>query len=80
MGWCASLCGLLKIPFAEQNLALEECLSADEAMLANTSFCLAGVSRLQGIALPFPGPVLGRLLGAWNAEVGLDIHGQITAP
>jgi branched-subunit amino acid aminotransferase/4-amino-4-deoxychorismate lyase len=71
------LCAGLSIPFAEQALTLEDCLAADEAMLANTSWCLAGVSRLQGQALPFPGPILGRLLSAWNEDVGLDVHGQI---
>jgi branched-chain amino acid aminotransferase len=77
LGVVRELCAGLGISFAERSLTLEDCLSADEAMLANTSYCLVGVSRLQGKALPFPGEVLGRLLGAWNAEVGLDIHGQI---
>ena len=68
------LCGRLSIPFAEQSLTLDDCLHADEAMLTSTGYCLAGVSKLQGSPLRFPGPILTRLLHAWNEEVGLDIH------
>ncbi len=71
------LCGQLAIPFAEQALTLDDCLHADEAMLTSTGYCLAGVSKLQGSPLRFPGPILARLLQAWNEEVGLDIHAQI---
>lgn len=71
------LCATLAIPFAERALTLAECLAADEAMLASTTFCLAGVSRLQGQPLPWPGPIYQRLLAAWGAEIGLDIAGQV---
>jgi branched-subunit amino acid aminotransferase/4-amino-4-deoxychorismate lyase len=79
LGVVRELCGKLGIPFAEQPLWLQDCLGAGEAMLANSTWCLAGVSRLQGVPLPFPGKVMRRLLEAWNQEVGLDIHGQILA-
>jgi len=71
------LCGELGIPFVEQSLSLDDCLSADEAMLSCTTYCLAGVSRLQGKPLRFPGPIFGRILQAWNRHVGVDIHRQI---
>src|SRR5262245_26205842 len=51
------LCRELSIPFVERPLTLAECQSADEALLAGTAFCLAGVRRLNGITLPWPGPV-----------------------
>src|SRR5262249_26044128 len=69
------LCAGLGIEFAERPLGVYDCLNADEAMLASTPFCLAGVSRINGVALPWPGPVFGRLLEAWAVSIGLDIRG-----
>jgi branched-chain amino acid aminotransferase len=72
------LCGELHVPFVERPLTLGECQTADEAMLAGTAFCVAGVRRLDGVDLPWPGPVWRRLLAAWSARVGVDIEGQFT--
>jgi branched-subunit amino acid aminotransferase/4-amino-4-deoxychorismate lyase len=71
------LCTQLGIPFAERNLSLAECQSADEAMLSCTSYCLAGVRSLGGVDLPWPGPVFEKLLAAWSALLGVDVRGQI---
>jgi branched-subunit amino acid aminotransferase/4-amino-4-deoxychorismate lyase len=71
------LCGELRIPFAERPLTLAECHAADEAMLTCTSYCVAGVRRLDGVELPWPGPVWRRLLAAWSQRVGVDIEAQI---
>ncbi len=71
------LCGELDIPFAERPLTLAECQSADEAMLTCTSYCVAAVRRLNGVELPWPGPVWRRLLAAWSERVGVDIEAQI---
>jgi branched-subunit amino acid aminotransferase/4-amino-4-deoxychorismate lyase len=71
------LCGELGIRFVEKALRPDDCLAADEAMLASTPYCLAGVSRINGVAVPWPGPVWQRLLRAWGQRVGLDIAGQI---
>jgi branched-subunit amino acid aminotransferase/4-amino-4-deoxychorismate lyase len=71
------LCGELRISFAERPLTLAECQSADEAMLTSTSYCVAGVRRLNGVELPWPGPVWRRLLAAWSQRVGVDIEAQI---
>ncbi len=73
------LCGPLGIPFEERPLRLADCQAADEAMLSCTSFCLAGVSRIQGTPVAFPGPVFERLLRAWSDQVGVDIRTQILA-
>lgn len=74
------LCAELRIPVEEQPLPLAACRTADEAMLANTSYCLAGVSRIDGHAIPWPGPVYERLRAAWNARIGLDYAAQILGP
>jgi branched-subunit amino acid aminotransferase/4-amino-4-deoxychorismate lyase len=71
------LCGELGIPFAEKPLTLLDCQSADEAMLTCTSYCIAGVRRINGVELRWPGPVWRRLLAAWSERVGVDIEGQI---
>ncbi len=71
------LCGELGIPFAESRLTVEDCCNADEAMLAGTSYCLAGVRRVAGADLAGPGPIRRRLLDAWGQIVGVDIERQI---
>lgn len=73
------LCGELGIPFRFQPLSLADCLLAQEAMLACTSYCLAGVSEITDHRLTWPGPTLEKLLTAWSQRVGLDIRGQILA-
>ena len=45
-------------------------------ILAGTGFCLAGVRRIDGVELPWPGPVFRRLLAAWSGLVGVDVEGQ----
>ncbi len=71
------LCAGLGIHFAERPLRPHDCLNADEAMVCSTPYCLAGVSRMDGAPLPWPGPVFRRLLEAWGRQLGLDIAGQI---
>jgi branched-chain amino acid aminotransferase len=71
------LCQRFGIAFLEQPLHLDDCQGADEALLASTPYGIAGVSRINGIALPWPGPILRQLQQGWNLEVGLDISRQI---
>jgi branched-subunit amino acid aminotransferase/4-amino-4-deoxychorismate lyase len=71
------ICQELQIPFEERHLTLKDCLEAEEALLTGTSFCLAGVSQLNGQGIPWPGKVFEKLLGAWNQRVGMDIRKQI---
>lgn len=73
------LCFGLGIPFREQPLEVGECLTADEAILCGTSFCLAGVRSLDGQPLPWPGPIFERLLAAWSRQAGQDIRAQFLA-
>jgi branched-chain amino acid aminotransferase len=71
------LCPRLGIRFEERRLRLEDCLKADEAMLATTPYCLAGVCRIDDTPIPWPGPVFERLLAAWSDLVGVDVSRQI---
>lgn len=76
LGIARQLCAALDIAFTERRLALSDCEQADEAFLTNTSFCLAGVSRLNDVELAWPGPVSERILSAWSQKVGVDIRQQ----
>lgn len=71
------LCGELGLKFTEKQLRPEECYIADEIMLACTSWCVAGVSQLDGREIPWPGPMYQRLLARWSEKVGVDIAAQI---
>src|SRR5262249_10891699 len=71
------LCAELKLPFEQRPLTLSDCLRGDEAFLSSTSCCLAGVSRINGKSLNWPGPIFERLLNAWCQRVGVDIRQQI---
>ena len=73
------LCRDLGVPFVERPLTLDECLGADEAWLASSPYCLAGVREIDGAALPWPGKLLQSFLSAWGERVGVDIRRQILA-
>jgi branched-chain amino acid aminotransferase len=73
------LCEQLGIPFAEALLTPAECQQADEAFLTGTAFCLAGVRSINGVGLPWPGPITAALALGWNNLVGLDFRDQILA-
>lgn len=73
----AELCDQLGIAFAERALTPQDLLSAEEVMLTSTPYCVAGVSRLNGMPIPWPGAIFRRLLQSWSDGVGVDIHSQI---
>jgi branched-subunit amino acid aminotransferase/4-amino-4-deoxychorismate lyase len=73
------LCDEIGIGFQEQPFTLYDCLAAEEAMLTSTPYCLAGVSQVNGVALPWPGSIFLGLLEAWSRRVGVDIRRQIFA-
>jgi branched-subunit amino acid aminotransferase/4-amino-4-deoxychorismate lyase len=73
----SELCRELGIPFEERVLPLAECLRADEAILTGTAFCLAGVRRINGRELRWPGPITVALSEAWTQRVGVDYRSQI---
>lgn len=71
------LCREAGIPFEERQLTPADCRTADEAMLASTPYCLAGVRTIHTTPLPWPGPVFERLLFGWNIQAGMDLRRQI---
>jgi branched-chain amino acid aminotransferase len=74
------LCHALGIPFAEREITTGDLgAEPDEAILANTTTCLVGVSRIMGRGVRWPGPVYQRLLATWSDLVGVDIAGQFLA-
>lgn len=74
------LCAALGIPVAERDIPPGDVPRMGEAFLAGTGFCLAGVRRIDGVDVPWPGPVFRRLLAAWSDLVGVDVEGQFVGP
>ena len=68
----------LGIPFVERDIQVHDVVNADEAFESTTPFCIAPVTRINGIPIGDgkPGPITKRLLEAWSALVGLDIVEQ----
>jgi len=75
----AELAQGMHVPFVERDFQVHDVMNADEAYLASTPYCLAPVTKINGVAVGEgkPGPMLGRLLAAWSERVGVDIRGQI---
>lgn len=75
------LCAQLGIPFLERDLQVHDALTADEMFLTTTPYCMAPVTRVNGVAIGDgapAGPVFERILEAWSEQVGLDIRTQMT--
>ena len=73
------LCAELGIPRVERNIEPYDVLTADEAFVTATPFCMLPVTSLNGSAIGdgTVGPVFRRLLSRWSDNVGLDIEQQI---
>ena len=74
LGVVRELCRANAIPFAERPFRREDLGRASEVLLSNTSYCVAGVSRIDDRPIAFPGPTLNRLLDAWTDLVGVDVR------
>jgi len=75
------LANKLKIPCLEKNIEPYDVITADEAFMTGTPFCILPVSSLNGIPIgnePL-GKITRKLLDLWSIEVGVDIIGQIKA-
>ncbi|HQT25706.1 MAG TPA: hypothetical protein PLK99_03810, partial [Burkholderiales bacterium] len=62
-----------------KNMELYDVYTADEAFMTGTPFCMLPVTHLNGEAIGEgrTGPIFGKLLAKWSANVGVDIAGQI---
>ena len=73
----SELCARLGVCFEFRRLTLEDCYTANEALVTCTSYCIAGVRRINERQIGWPGPMLQQLVAAWSGEVGVEIHRQI---
>lgn len=69
----------LKIPCLEKNMEPYDVLTADEAFMTGTPFCILPVTKLNGqdIGDGQVGKITKNLLAKWSKNVGVDIIGQI---
>jgi len=74
LGVVRELCQTHALPFAERTLTVAELERASEVLLTNTTYCIAGVSRVNDRPVPFPGPILHRLLDVWTELVGVNVR------
>jgi len=65
------------IAFREMELTLDICYSSDEMLVTSTPFGVAGVSRLNGKEINWPGPILQKLHVEWSQLVEMDIWHKI---
>lgn len=73
-------CRKLGIPFVERDLQVYDALTADEAFVTTTPYCMAPITRFNGLTIgdgAVGGPIFNRILEAWSQEVGIDIRGQV---
>ena len=75
------LCAELGIPAVERNIESYDVLTADEAFMSGTPFCMLPVTALNGVAIGTGkvGEVFGKLLDLWSRKTGIDIVDQIRA-
>ena len=74
------LCHKLGIPFVDRDLQVHDAITADEAFVTTTPYCIAPVTRFNGVTIgdgAVGGPVYHRLVEAWSNEVGVDIRAQV---
>lgn len=75
----SELCQQLELPVEEKNIDLYDVVTADEAFMTSTPFCVMPVTSVNRIAISTgkPGAVTCRLLETWGQNVGVDIPHQI---
>ncbi len=63
----------------EKNIEPYDVITADEAFMTGTPFCIIPVSSLNNVPIgnKSMGEITHQLLNTWNNEVGVDIVGQI---
>ena len=80
----SELCADLGIAFHERDLQVHDAINADELFLVTTPYCMAPVSRINGLPVgagsgrgSIGGPVFERVLEAWSGKVGVNIRAQV---
>ncbi len=76
----AEICNERGIAFESVDLQVHDAINADEMFLVTTPYCLAPVTRINGLAVgdgAVGGPVFERILAAWSENVRVDIRAQI---
>lgn len=75
----SDICGKLQLPFIEREIQVYDIVNADEAFMPTTPYCMAPVTRINGLPIGSgrPGPVFQKIIGEWSRMAGLDIVGQI---
>lgn len=73
------LCAELEIDYRESDFQVYDVINADEAMLASTPYCLAPITRINGVPIGSGrrGPVFERLMAGWSQMIGFDVLGQL---
>ena len=74
------LCAKLRIPFVERDLQVHDAITADEAFVTTSPYCMAPVTRFNGVTIgdgAIGGAIYNLLLQAWSEEVGVDIRAQV---
>lgn len=69
----------MNLPCIEKNIELYDVITADEAFMTGTPFCILPVSSINRIPIgdePM-GKITRTLIEKWSEEVGVDIVGQI---
>jgi len=77
----AEIAAEIGVPFVERDHQVHDVMNADEAYLASTPYCLAPVTKINGVPVGDgkPGPMLKQILDVWSSRVGVDIVEQILA-
>lgn len=73
------LAGKMGLPCIEKNIEPYDVVTADEAFMTGTPFCILPVSSLNSIPIgkKAMGTVTRQLLNKWSDEVGIDIVKQV---
>ena len=63
----------------EKDIQPYDVITADEAWLTTTPYCMAPCTKINGIPIGSgqPGPLFQKMLTSWSGHVGLDIATQI---